>query len=213
MESLQLNSEARRYAPIVRAQAIRLRDAVFPEVDLKELVDFGNEGLMAALQSFRKRQGTTFQTFAHYHIRAAILNGLKSAELQSPEQRIQRMFLSKANQFLQWYSSSSEGFVKRSLDAESAELYQLCQRLAVIYLLCCAALDQISDAIGFRENLISHLEERDRALVEFYYFQNNSIQECAGHLKVSLSVAQRSHFRILTSFAEILQDSGNRNSI
>jgi RNA polymerase sigma factor for flagellar operon FliA len=210
--ALKLTPEAERYASVVRAQASRLRSFLAPEVDLEELVDWGNEGLMIALQDFKKRQGTTFQTFAYYCIRGAILKGLGSAGSYSSDRHVQYLFLNKSNQLLQWYSSSSEAFVKRSRQAEVDELNQLCQALAIMFLLCLAAstrfeIKQASAEYGF----ISLLNEKDESFIQSYYFEDASIQECAQHRKISVSIAQRTHFKILTTLTESLQHSGNRN--
>lgn len=212
---MQLTPEALRYSSVVRAQARQLQDTLARETDLEQLICWGNEGLMSALQDFRKRQGTTFQTFAYYSIRNAILEGIRNAAGNSNPLRPDFMFHSKANQMLQWYSSSSEGLVKRTFEAEAMDLYQLCQALAVISLLCReAALRAVRGTK--QESLmsaVSKLSEQDQLFLQNYYFEDRSIQECAAVGKGTSSVTQRSHFKILITLAQRLQDPVNQEKI
>lgn len=211
MPAMQLTPEALRYSSVVRAQASQLQDTLASETDLEQLIYWGNEGLMSALQDFRKRQGTTFQTFAYYSIRSAILNGIRNAAGSAHPLRADLSFHSKANQLLQWYSSSSEGLVKRTFEAEAMDLYQLCQALTVISLLCREAALPAPRETKHNSlmSAISKLSEPDQLFLQSFYFEDRSIQDCASVRKGSLSLAQRSHFKILIALAGMLQHPEN----
>ncbi len=213
-----ITPDTQRYLPVVRTIAIQLQKNLAPGLDLEKMVEWGRHGLIQALNDFQKRQGMTFQAFAFYRIRGSIYNGLHNIVWPSMTVHAEYLFREKANQLLQWYSTSSEGSVKRTLEAEVEELDQICRHLMIVSLLCLesagrsAVLNHTMSqesimAENTRQTLLSSLsvlEDRDLLLIQKYYFEGHSMQEVASRLNLSLSLAQRAHLRILTVLKESL---------
>src|SRR5262249_15972949 len=134
MESMP--SEVKRYLPVVKSIAKKLQQTLSAPMELEKLIECGNVGLTNSIGDFRKRQGITMQTFSFYRIRGAMLEAMRNLSWPSKALFGGYLFQQKANQYLEWYSTSSDSFVKRSAAAEVEELNQLCQNLILISLLC-----------------------------------------------------------------------------
>lgn len=210
-------SDVLRYLPLVRAITSQLQKNLAPDVDLEKMVEWGQHGLMEALNDFQKRQGMTFQAFAFYRIRGSVYKGLRNTVWPSISSHSDYLFRDKTNQLLQWYGASSEGSVKRTLEAEVEELEQICQHLIVVSLLCretalrLASSKTLNHNSGIAKNTrhallfsLSILEERDLLFIQKYYFECHSMYEIASKLNLSISMAQRTHLRILSLLRESL---------
>ena len=212
-QAADLSPEAARYMPLVRSIAQSVRKKLPSHIELDDLIGYGSIGLMEAIRSFRTGQGTTFKTFAFYRIRGAMYDGLRKIGWLSRSAYAEHKFRQKANEFLQTHSGSAEGIVKRTLEAETSEVKQVLQDLVPVCLLSMEAVDRIASADNSdtpetellesqtKESLkkaVSRLEERERLLVQYYYFDDLTLDEAAEKLEISKSWASRLHFRVLS---------------
>lgn len=222
---MESTSEAKRYFPVVKSIAKRLHESLAPTIDLEKLVACGSEELTSSLGEFKKRQGTTIQTFAFYRIRGAMFDEMRKLTWESPASQTNYLFQQKANQFLEWYSTSSEGFVKRSAEAEAEELKQLCQNLILISLLCRESVDRSrseddranqetqsveEEAKRSLTSALGRLSQREMILMEGYYFENQPLKELSTRLNISVSQIQRVHLKALALLKEFLVSDVSR---
>lgn len=211
-EATELSPEAARYIPLVKSIALQVKKKLPGHIELDDLIGYGTVGLMEALGNFRTGQGTTFKTFAYYRIRGAIYDGLRKIGWLSRSAYAEQKFRQKANDLLSAHSNSAEGIVKRSLAAEAGELKQVMQDLVPVSLLSMEAVDRVlaSDTAETpegellqkqtRENLqaaIGLLDERERLLVQYYYFEDMTLDDAAKKLQISKSWASRLHLKVL----------------
>jgi RNA polymerase sigma factor FliA len=216
---MESTSEAKRYFPVVKTIAKRLHETLAPAIDLEKLLACGSEELTRSLGEFKKRQGTTIQTFAYYRIRSAMFDEMRKVMWESRASQTNYFFQQKANQFLEWYSTSSEGFVKRSAEAEAEELKQLCQNLILISLLCRESVDRLrlgearanqetqsieDEAKRSLTSALGRLSQREMMLMEGYYFENQPLKELSTRLNMSVSQIQRLHLKTLALLNEFL---------
>ena len=68
----------KEYEGFVRAIASRTRAQLGLDSPLEDLVAFGFQGLLEARQRFDASKGVAFKSFAHYRVRGAILDGVRS---------------------------------------------------------------------------------------------------------------------------------------
>lgn len=70
----------RQHAPLVRRIALHLAARLPAEVELDDLIQSGTLGLLEAAQKFQFGTGASFETFAGYRIRGAILDELRRGD-------------------------------------------------------------------------------------------------------------------------------------
>lgn len=70
----------RQNAPLVRRIALHLAARLPAEVELDDLIQSGTLGLLEAAQKFQFGTGASFETFAGYRIRGAILDELRRGD-------------------------------------------------------------------------------------------------------------------------------------
>ena len=66
-----------KYGPYVRSLAATVRKQFNAQLELDELVAYGQIGLLEAAERFDAKVGANFLTFAHYRIKGAIFDGLR----------------------------------------------------------------------------------------------------------------------------------------
>ncbi len=74
------NDLVRQHAPLVRRIALHLIARLPAEVELDDLIQSGTLGLLEAAQKFQFGTGASFETFAGYRIRGAILDELRRGD-------------------------------------------------------------------------------------------------------------------------------------
>ncbi len=77
-----------KYGPYVRSLAATVRKQFNAQIELEELMAYGQVGLLEAAERFDPKVGANFLTFAHYRIKGAIFDGLrKMGVLRGPDTR------------------------------------------------------------------------------------------------------------------------------
>ena len=66
-----------KYGPYVRSLAATVRKQFTAQLELDELIAYGQIGLLEAADRFDPKVGANFLTFAHYRIKGAIFDGLR----------------------------------------------------------------------------------------------------------------------------------------
>lgn len=196
----------------VKALAIRIRgELASASLDLEELVAHGTSGLVEAAERWDPARGVAFSTFAYYRIRGAIFDGLrKSGWLPRGEAR----FAVAANDFLENLGDREQPLDKAGdgLASQVADLGRALDGIATVYLtsLSAATRDRTPDAAPLasqqleeQETLralraaITRLPEKERQLVEAYYFQGRTLEDAGRSLGLSKSWSSRLHARAI----------------
>src|SRR3954470_6272672 len=77
-----------KYGAYVRSLAATVRKQFNSQIEMDELMAYGQVGLLEAAERFDPKVGANFLTFAHYRIKGAIFDGLrKMGILKGPESR------------------------------------------------------------------------------------------------------------------------------
>ena len=74
------NTLANAYLPLVKHVARLMAASLSSRAEFDDLVGFGTEGLLAAIDRFDPGRGVQFATFAAYRIRGAIYDGIRSSD-------------------------------------------------------------------------------------------------------------------------------------
>jgi len=72
-----------QYLPLVKTIVGRLAMTLPPHVELEELQSAGGIGLLHAIRHFNPKNGTSFETYARFRIRGAVMDSLRRADWAS----------------------------------------------------------------------------------------------------------------------------------
>lgn len=216
---VELAPEAVRYLPLVRSIAVHVKAKLPAHIELDDLVGYGSIGLMEALRSFKTGQGASFKTFAYYRIRGAMYDGLRKIGWLSRSAYAEHKFRQKANDLIESQTVSAENAVKRSLNAEAGDLKALMQDMVPVCLLSMEAVERLvqNRKSGTPEqellekqtrerlqSVLNTLEERERLLIRYYYFEDMTLDDAAKKLEISKSWASRLHLKVLAKLKNFL---------
>ncbi|NOX55949.1 MAG: sigma-70 family RNA polymerase sigma factor [Planctomycetes bacterium] len=213
---------------LVRSIARRIHMRLPRNVDLDDLIGYGQVGLLEAAKLYRPERGVKFSTFAYYRIRGAIYDGLTMMSWfrQSPHR--QAHYDRLANDLLEADCEDQSASQNRTLKDDAFWLRDLSARLAIAYLTLAGPDDDAekqrpivdrrerspsstvsADEIHQRlRELVDSLPEQEARLIRAAYYEGLSLKEAAKRLGVSKSWASRLHARTLKRLARSLRQLG-----
>ena len=209
------------YRPLVASIAHKIRARFDLRADLDDLLAYGFQGLLEARARYDASRGVQFNTFAYYRIRGAILDGVRESGFLS-RRAYQQLKAAEAA----LYIGESIGEA-RAADPKSREdkertaetLRDAITKLSASWTL--AAVGQSEEeqtkhdpeqALLTQEmrervrKVVPILPDRERALIEGFYFQGRRFDHVAEELGISKSWASRLHHKALARLREALGD-------
>jgi RNA polymerase sigma factor FliA len=211
---------------LVRSLASQIHRRLPPQVELDDLVAYGQVGLAEAARDFDSSRGSRFSTYAYYRIRGAIYDGVAKMSWFSRSQRYHVRYEQGAGDLLQ---ASAEYPLQGAADPEANMRWfrDLSRALAVAYL-SSHCLPRAPDTASLADstrfappaqamrNELSHkLDELIRSLppdegklIRAAYFEGLTLQEAGRRLGISKSWATRLHTRALQRLARALKLQG-----
>ena len=232
MAALEGKQEVKRlveqHLPLVQAIARKVKKSVGASVDVEDLVGYGSKGLVEAAERFDPRHGVAFSTFAYYRIRGAMYDGLRSMGWYSRADYARYRAEERANEYLRNRAdrdgaARAEG-APASADAESAlaEVNEILSSVATVHITSLEAASSVADesrppadqaveahrmSVRVRQ-AVSALPDKERRLMELYYFADKNLEEAGAELGLSKSWACRLHARAV----ELLRAALERES-
>jgi RNA polymerase sigma factor for flagellar operon FliA len=217
-----------QHLPLVHAIAGKLRRTLRRPIELEDLIAYGSKGLVEAAERFDARQGVAFATFAYYRVRGAMLDGLRTMGWYSradyaryrAEERTNALLQSEADRA--GAAQAAMGPAAAAPDPATAlkEIGELLGGVAAVHITsieAAAALpderlpppDEAVDGRQLGERLrraVVRLPEKERRLVELYYFADKSLGEVGAAMGLSTSWACRLHARAVAALRAALED-------
>lgn len=205
-----------KYGPYVRSLAAQVRKQFNAQFEMEELVAWGQVGLLEAAERFDARVGANFLTFAHYRIKGAIYDGLRKMGVLKGQSAASE----RANAYLTNLSDRAGGG-GGSLDDDVREISSAVTGLAMVFATSLEGTEglQVSDdAMPADERLemeqmrrrvraaIEKLPEKERKLLQGYYFQNRTLEEAGAEIGQSKSWASRLHARAVERLKQLLEE-------
>jgi RNA polymerase sigma factor for flagellar operon FliA len=218
---------------LVRSIAWKIKQKLPPQVDLEDLIGYGQLGLLQAAQDFDATRGGQFTTYAYYRIRGAILDGLSQMAWFSRadyhraryERLAQEVLSAEAADSSEASSSAGPpGEVRagESLNGEVGWFADLASKLVIVYL--ASGAEDGADANSLvdggepppaqamarelKQNLaeiIEALPAPARSLIRATYFEGVTLQEAGRRLGISKAWASRLHAKTLGQLARSLR--------
>ncbi len=208
-----------KYGPYVRSLAGQVRKQFNAQFEMDELVAWGQVGLLEASERFDPKVGANFLTFAHYRIKGAIYDGLRKMGVLKGSDARSAALSERANAYMGNLSDRDKG--GRGLEDDVQEISSAVTGLAMVFATSLEGTEglQISDgSMPADEKLeieqlkrrvraaIEKLPEKERKLLQGYYFQNKTLEEAGAEIGQSKSWASRLHARAVETLKKLLEE-------
>ncbi|NQU50545.1 MAG: FliA/WhiG family RNA polymerase sigma factor [Planctomycetes bacterium] len=219
----------RRYQALVRYTAERMAASLPKSVDVDDLSQEGNFGLMDAIEKFDPERGIKFKTYCSTRIRGAILDALRT---QDWVPRLARTRSNKAERVRQKFMSE-EG--REPTDAEMAEHLDLevkylnkaharsmlnlsdrrpdsSERRSTIDTLSESAEDNPFDLVNRRDLMAvitRSLSEKERSILYMYYIDGLNLREIGERMALTESRVCQIHGNVIRRLRERLKGSAD----
>ncbi len=201
------------YSPLVRYVAGRVRARLTVMVEQEDMISWGVLGLLEAIETYDPGKNTKFKSYAISKIRWAILDALRSQDWVPRRARLRAQEVQKATTTLaqRLRRPPVEAEIPGELGMEVAEYRDFLERYSRAQLASLEARLETDGAPGLeygalvedpsavdpqsRENLedlrsqlveaISQLEERERLVATFYFYEGLTLKEIGKALGLS----------------------------
>lgn len=190
-------------------------------VDVEDLIAFGRIGLIESSRRFDPARGVLFKTFAYYRIRGAIYDGIRKMAWFASAPSAAVTCDAAAGEILQEQAErETEG--GGNLEDMIGETRELVGNLVTSRLLSldaspiemaedrATALEEIevSEIGQLLRGCLGKLEERERAVLEDYYFNHLTLEEAGAKFGLSKSWTCRLHARAIKKLGKFAQEAG-----
>ncbi len=211
-----------KYGPYVRSLAAQVRKQFSSQFEMEELVAWGQVGLLEAAERFDARVGANFLTFAHYRIKGAIYDGLRKMGVLKGGAAAQE----RANTYLT-NLSDRHGGGRGDFNQDVSDVSDAVTGLAMIFAGSAEGEDSLhfgGEQLAADERIeleqmrrrvraaIERLPEKERKLLQGYYFENKTLEEAGAEIGQSKSWASRLHARAVETLKQLLDDEDDNPS-
>lgn len=209
----------RSYAHAISSEILKKLPS---SVDRDDVVGAAELGLVEAAQHFDPSRGVLFKTFAYYRIRGAIYDALRKMGWFKGESQLR--FEAGANEYMKDYTEVGGGEPAGPAEAVG-ELQQLTSAVLTSYMLSLDGSNlevadsktvSAEDVIVQREaqrrlkDAMSQLPENNRRLIEWYYFDDATLEEIGGRLGLSKSWVCRLHAKSLDLLRGLMDQTAEK---
>ncbi len=212
-----------KYGPYVRSLAATVRKQFNSQLELDELVAYGQVGLFEAAERFDPKVGANFLTFAHYRIKGAIFDGLRKMGVLRGSDARSAYAGERVNTYMGTLHDQDMGGgnLRGGIADDVGEISRAVQGLAMVFATALEGADglQISDeSLPADQRLeleqlrrrvraaIGKLPDKERKLLEGYYYQGKTLEEAGAEIGQSKSWASRLHARAVERLKEMLNE-------
>lgn len=213
---------------LVRSLAWAMRRSLPKNVDLEDLVSYGQIGLAEAARDFNPGLGNQFSTFAYYRIRGAMCDGLCKLMWFSRTAYQRMRYQQLADEVVQEDASNPREDETDGAEGNTKWLTRMSTSLTLVYLASQMGDEDDSGTWSVTDDsaprpdaslengetrslvrqLISTLPDDSKSLLWSTYFEGLTLQEAGARLGLSKSWASRLHARALEQLGRSLRTHG-----
>jgi RNA polymerase sigma factor FliA len=229
MAASEVNQLVEKHLSLVQAIARKVKKTLNASIELDDLVGYGSKGLVEAAERFDARHGVAFTTFAYYRIRGAIYDGLRAMGWYSRADYARYRAEERANEYLRnradregaaQAQGGAGGSPTASEAATLAEVHEILSSVATVHITSLEAASSVPDEtlpaadVAVDNHRLSQrvrqavagLPEKERRLMELYYFADKNLEEAGAELGLSKSWACRLHARAVDLLRDAMDD-------
>lgn len=231
MAASDVNQLVEKHLSLVQAIARKVKKTLNASIDVDDLVGYGSKGLVEAAERFDARHGVAFTTFAYYRIRGAMYDGLRAMGWYSradyaryrAEERANEYLRSRADREGAAEAQAGAGHKGGKADAETtlAEVNEILSGIATVHITSLEAAASVADeslpapdaAVESQRmsrrvrEAVGALPDKERRLMELYYFADKNLEEAGAELGLSKSWACRLHARAVELLRAAMEDA------
>lgn len=211
----------REHEGLVRKQARRLRVQLELTVDEDELIAYGMQGLLEAKHRYDPERGVRFGAFAYYRIRGAILDGVREMAYLPRRAHHRRRAAEALDRAAEEVALDRARTPEARADAKKAlaQVDDILGRTCAAFVISAVGQDDDDGGDGSPESSVIAAEERarvrsaldvlddrERALVEGYYLEGETLDSVGQALGMSKSWASRVCSRALKKMRAALEE-------
>jgi RNA polymerase sigma factor for flagellar operon FliA len=217
--------------PFVRSIAGTIKDQLPREIEFDDLYNYGMQGLLEAAERYDRRHGVNFQTFAYYRVRGAMFDGLRNMGWLPRHEYARMRFEERAAAYLSNLTEREAGAAAGgempavvNIEDEVRQVAEALGGVAAIFVTTMEGQKEKGDvATGMTptpqmeierqerdvavEAALKELPEKERRLLQLYYFEDRSLEEVGKIMGLSKSWSSRLHARAV----ELLKDALKRH--
>lgn len=181
---------------LVRKIALHLRRRLPSYVELEDLFQAGFIGLLEARNNYKTNMNTTFETFASYRIRGAIIDSLRKNTWGSREtlknMRMINDAINKIEQRKQTVPTTEDIAAELGISVE--EYFCMCQQISINNVISIDSIDeddttntdimQNPEELSEKENIIQQIKltianfpEREQIVLSLYYVEEFTFKQ------------------------------------
>ena len=221
----------KKHLSLVEAIARKVKRTLGGAMDVEDLVGYGHKGLVEAAERFDGRAGVAFSTFAYYRIRGAMYDGIRAMGWYSRADYARYRAEERANQYLQTQADQEGAARAQNPGAASgagpdaaetlASVAEVLSGIATIHITSLEAASRVPDEslpapdsavdtvrLSRRvRDALKTLPDKERQLMELYYFGDKNLEEAGTELGLSKSWACRLHARAVDLLRRAMSDA------
>lgn len=212
---------------LVRTLAWQIHRKLPPQVELDDLIAYGQIGLAEGARDFDPARGNQFTTFAYYRIRGAILDGLSKMSWFNRNDYWRGRYERMANEVLDVERADAAGASETPLEQDARWLKGTSGALAMVYMFShrtneddeemgAASIEdrgvQAPSAVAIKREMMERLHELVDALpddaaklMRGTYFEGLTLKEAGERIGISKAWASRLHAKSLGQLARSLR--------
>ena len=222
-----------QHLSLVQSVARKVKKQITARVEFDDLVGYGSKGLIEAAERFDPSHGVAFTTFAYYRIRGAMLDGLRTMGWYSRADYARYRAEERANEYLQNHADreaaqavglregAPAGPLGSPIETTLSSVAEILGGIATIHITSLEAAATVADEslpapdasldnrrLGARvRGALQKLPDKERRLMELYYFAGKNLEEAGGAMGLSKSWACRLHARAVELLRAELADA------
>ena len=219
------------YAQVVKLVAGRLSMYLGNNVEYDDLVSYGIFGLIDAIDKFDSAKNVKFETYASLRIRGAILDQIRKMDWipRTVRQRQRKIDEAMKNIEMRTGKTATDEEIAVELGVSEEELLNWQSQLKVTNVVSLTEFEELGQEPAFssaaknrfaqpeevveeaelKKKLIESLElltEKERTVIELYYYEDFTLKEISRVLDVSESRVSQLHTKALQKMKPLLGD-------
>ncbi len=211
------------YQDYLKKIAYFIKISLPDNIEIEDLVQYGEIGLIEAARKFDPKLGVSFKTYSYYRIRGAIYDGLRTMGLfknrlykqQVLQQKINELMLQETN------NVSVDSGLPNALD-KVGRLKDIFSNVATLITLSYASYmdsevqnenrDLVSEIVSAEaksliQNAIEQLPEKEKKVIKLYYFSELTFEDIGQKMGLSKSWISRVHLQAINKLKQKLKQS------
>jgi len=214
----ETNEVVIQYLPAVRAMSFRLKERLPSSIDVNDLIAIGVEEMVKLSRRYDIEQNDSFWGYAKKRVYGSMLDFLRSLDVVSRNNRrlIKAIELETSKYLTEFSREPSEEYLADKLDEnlskirEAKTAAEISNNVPLNEQIMDDPKDRVEDVIEKEQlldavkKIITTLNDRERTIIQLYYFEELNLKEISEILEISESRISQLHKKLMKQIREKL---------